>query len=164
MRSAGAVELRPARSRPGSPVELLCALHPPHPETGRGGGIGDPVPGCLAGLGAGTLVLLSIARDRKGQPAHWMPARNAPGRFYSTRANTRSPRRGCSWRRGADPASWPCSVERDEAGGTLAVGLEDPPMSRRDMFRLVAQQGKIAMARAMEKDRIAKEKNPGATG
>jgi ferredoxin len=38
---------------------------------------------------------------------------------------------------------------------------KNPPMSRRDLFRLVARQGQVAMARAMENGAASAERKPG---
>lgn len=148
-----------ARVEAGTAVELICALHP-HPETGAAEGLGIRVPGCLAGLGAGALVLLSSLGLEKVS-LRLDACKECRWAGLQTRAEHQVSQARlflAAWGRSSQLA---CSIEREGLVERPLWDSKNPPMSRRDMFRLVALQGKIAMARAMEKDQAAKEKNPG---
>lgn len=130
------------------PVELVCALHPA-PEAGLPEGLGIRVPGCLAGLGTGAYLLLAslgmekvIARTEACQECAWADLQQHVERQVS-RARYFLASRG----REGDIVCQPGS------GGMVERPLWDaknPPLSRRDLFRMVAQQGKVAVAHAME--------------
>ncbi len=141
-------------------VELLCGLHP-HPETGADSeSIGIQIHGCLAGLGTGALLTLSalglnrlILRADSCSTCKWhslhpeihQQAEKA-NRFLS--AWDSSNIITCS-----DKIESP--VERPLWAST------NPPLSRRDLFRMMAKQGQVALARAMENGVTASKRQPG---
>ena len=141
-------------------VELLCGLHS-HPETGADpDGIGIQIHGCLAGLGTGSYVMLSALGLKR----------------LSLRTEACS---ACKW--------WSLSPEihRQAKGANrflsawdqdnfvtcmdeIALSIErplwnakNPPLSRRDLFRMLAWQGQVAMARAMENGISTSQRKPG---
>jgi ferredoxin len=141
------------------PVELVCGKHL-HPEMGLADGLGVRVQGCLAGLGAGTYLMLAsmglekiIARTDACKDCHWgslqerVEKQVSQARFFLS-----------AWGR-ADRVI--CESKMEKRAERPLWDSKNPPLSRRDMFRLVAQQGKIAMARAMENGQASTSHNPG---
>ena len=144
----------------GQVVELLCGLHP-QPGTGLDSdAIGLRIHGCLAGLGLGAYLALSAL----GLKRLIVRADACPG---------------CKW----------CSLDREihrqtaraneilsawVSGGTVVItdevpspveralwDVKNPPLSRRDLFRMMARQGQVAMARAMENGAAGSSRQPG---
>jgi len=144
----------------GQPVELLCGLHP-HRETGADAeSIGICIRGCLAGLGTGAYLALAamglthiITRTDACRECKW-GALSPEIHDQAGRAN----RFLSAWDRGDTVA---CV---DELGSPLQRALWDaknPPLSRRDMFRMLARQGQVTMARAMERQAAGSKRQPG---
>jgi ferredoxin len=142
------------------PVELLCGLHP-HAEMGIDAEfIGIQIRGCLAGLGTGAYLALSTLGLKC-----ILPRTDAC--------------RGCKWYSLNSEIS--CQVERgnqflsawDKEDTITCVNdvempvervlwsAKNPPLSRRDLFRMMARQGQVAMARAMENATAASQRQPG---
>jgi len=141
-------------------VELICGLHP-HPETGVDRDfIGIQIHGCLAGLGTGAFAALSALGLKR----------------LSLRTDACS---ACKWRslspeihRQAELANrflsaWAkgdttfCMDEIESPVERLLWDVKNPPLSRRDLFRLLARQGQIAVARAMENGMASSSRQPG---
>ncbi|HTP00169.1 MAG TPA: 4Fe-4S dicluster domain-containing protein [Anaerolineales bacterium] len=129
-------------------VELVCELHP-QPEMGSEGSIGIGIRGCLAGLGAGAYVALApfglehvIARNEACAACRWSALQ------AEITAQVESARRLL--------ASWDKrdSVAVSSGDGEMVVrpvwNADNPPLSRRELFRMMARRGQVAMARAME--------------
>jgi ferredoxin len=149
-----------ARVETGTSVELVCAMHP-HPESGMSAeGLGIRVPGCLAGLGAGTLVLLtSLGLEKISLRVD--ACKECPWGSLQTHVEKQVSQARlflAAWGRSNQLA---CSTEHEGLVERPVWDSKNPPLSRRDMFRLFAQQGKIAVARAMEKGQTTREKDPG---
>jgi ferredoxin len=137
------------------PVELLCGLHP-HPETGADvEAIGIQIRGCLAGLGTGALLTLSALGLKR----------------LTLRADSCS---SCKWHslhseihQQAERASRfghvtiTCVVEIASPVERPLWASKNPPLSRRDLFRMMAKQGQVALARAMENGVTASKHQPG---
>jgi ferredoxin len=140
-------------------VELICGKHP-HAEIGTTEGLGIRVQGCLAGLGAGAyLVLASLGIEKIIVRTDACP--------------------DCAWGRLRERVEMQVSQARlflavwGKSGGIVCRSNADemiprpvwdsknPPLSRRDMFRILAQQGKVAMARAMENGPASSGRGPG---
>lgn len=137
------------------PVELLCGLHP-HPETGMSAEtIGIQIHGCLAGLGTGALLTLSALGLKR----------------LTLRADSCS---SCKWH--SLHSEIHLQAERTSRFGNVAITCVDeiaapverplwasknPPLSRRDLFRMMAKQGQVALARAMENGVTASKRQPG---
>jgi Fe-S-cluster-containing hydrogenase component 2 len=141
-------------------VELICGLHP-HPEIGTDTeSIGIQIHGCLAGLGTGAYVALSaLGLNRLSlltdacSACKWHPLSPEIHRQVE-RAN----RFLSAWERDdsitcMDKIALP--VERP------LWNAKNPPLSRRDLFRMLARQGQIAMARAMENGITSSRRQPG---
>ncbi|MBL8102171.1 MAG: 4Fe-4S binding protein, partial [Anaerolineales bacterium] len=142
------------------PVELLCGLHS-HPENGVDSeAIGIQIHGCLAGLGTGALLALSAfglkrltlradsCSDCKWRSLHseiHLQAERA-ARFLS------------SWN---EDIIITCVDEIETPMEHLLWSAKNPPLSRRDLFRMMAKQGQVALARAMENGVTASKRQPG---
>jgi ferredoxin len=140
-------------------VEILCGLHP-NPGLGLSDAIGIQVHGCLAGLGTGGYLTLSILG-----PSRILPRIDACGackwaglhleiRQQVQRANLFLSR----WDR-KEVIS--CMDEADAVVERSIWNAKNPPLSRRDLFRMMARQGQIAMARAMANGNFASGDKPG---
>lgn len=142
------------------PVELLCGLHP-HPEKGADpDAIGIQIHACLAGLGSGAYVTLS--------------ALGVARLILRTDACA-----ACKWHslspqihRQIEKANLFLSAWEKKTAITCLDNIEvpverplwnakNPPLSRRDLFRMMAKQGKVAVARAMEKGISTTKRQPG---
>ena len=141
-------------------VELLCGLHP-QPDTGIDSeSIGLHVKGCLAGLGTGPYLSLSalgitriLSRTDACEACKWHSLRPEIHR-QTERAN----RFLSAWDKN-DVVS--CTDEIESPVERVLWSAKNPPISRRDLFRLVARQGQVAMARAMENGVTTSERKPG---
>jgi ferredoxin len=140
-------------------VELLCGYHP-NPETGTDENVGIRIHGCLAGLGTGAYLTISalgmeriIVRADACAACKWHSL--GPNiRHQIERANHFL----SAWNR-IDSI-----VIKDAFESPVERPLWDaknPPLSRRDLFRMMARQSQVAMARAMENGLVALERQPG---
>lgn len=141
-------------------VELLCGLHP-HPETGTDlESIGIKIRGCLAGLGTGAYLTLStlgltriISRTDACLTCKWHSL--SPEIHNQTeRAN----RFLSAWDK-VDTVT--CRDEIASPVERVLWNAKNPPLSRRDLFRMMARQGQVAMARAMENGITSSKRQPG---
>jgi len=137
------------------PLELLCGLHP-HPESGiNSESLGIQIQGCLAGLGIGALLALSALGLKR----------------LTLRTDACS---SCKWH--SLHSEIRQQAERASRFGNVAITCVDkiaapaerllwtsknPPLSRRDLFRMMAKQGQVALARAMENGVTASKRQPG---
>jgi ferredoxin len=142
------------------PVELLCGLHP-QPETGTDSEtIGIRIHGCLAGLGTGAYLTLSalgllriLPRTDACRACKWQTL--SPEIHHQTeRAN----RFLSAWDRG-DTIT--CMDKIESPVERALWDAKNPPLSRRDLFRMMARQGQVVMARAMENGVTASRQQPG---
>lgn len=158
-------------------VELLCELHPA-PETGLPGSESAvQVRGCLAGLGAAAYLSLALVGVEQVtlrlDACPECPVGRLQDRVESCVKNAQSllalwegvPAEGAP--SGSLPAAGPGAVQV-YAGSPEAPLVErpwwsagDPPLSRRDLFRLASRQGQIAAARAVLKDYEDHSRTPG---
>ena len=142
------------------PVELLCGLHP-QPETGMDPeSIGIQIHGCLAGLGAGAYVTLFtlglpriLPRTDSCHACKWQAL------LPETHSQTERANRFLSaWEKGNTIT---CTDEIESAMERVLWNAKNPPLSRRDLFRMIARQGQIAMARAMANGVVDAKRQPG---
>ncbi|MFT3894233.1 MAG: 4Fe-4S dicluster domain-containing protein [Anaerolineales bacterium] len=141
-------------------IELVCGLHP-QAETGtHSEAIGIRLKGCLAGLGTGAYLTLSalgvtrlLSRTDACDACKWHSLRSEIHR-QTEGAN----RFASAW--GKDDVV-SCVDNIESPVERVLWNAKNPPMSRRDLFRLVARQGQVAMARAMENGMTSAERKPG---
>jgi len=141
-------------------IELICGLHP-YPETGADSkSIGIRIHGCLAGLGSGALLtLIALGLERimlRTDACHACKWVSLSPEIH--RQAERTKRFISAWNKTEyvnclDGIEMP--VERP------LWNVKNPPLSRRDLFRMMAQQGGVAMARAMENGLAASNRQPG---
>ncbi len=144
----------------GKSIELLCGLHP-HPEKGLAAdGIGIQLRGCLAGLGSAAYLSLSalgmeqvILRMDACTECRWAGLQSQ----IEHQARTAADFLGAWGRR-----DQLVSIENVKKPVERPFwNAKNPPLSRRDLFRMLGRQGQMAMARAMENEPQAAEKLPG---
>lgn len=144
----------------GQPIELLCGIHP-HPESGADSeSIGIQIHGCLAGLGTGTSLILSalglnlITLRTDACPACKWHSLHSKIHLQIEKAN----RFLFTWDRSGTVS---CLDEIESPMERPLWNAKNPPLSRRDLFRMMARQGQVALARAMENDVTASKRQPG---
>ncbi len=130
-------------------VELLCSRNP-QPDKGLSeNSTGIRVKGCLAGLGTGAYVSLApfslehvVLRTEACAACQWA--------FLRPQIDVQVARAGhflAAWNKTGSLAT------SDATEGLVqrpVWNADNPPLSRRDLFRMVARQGQVAMARAMQ--------------
>jgi ferredoxin len=128
-------------------LELVCERHPA-PEQGFPDGAAVRVRGCLAGLGAGALLaLVSLGFERVRLRTDACPdcSWSGPAARLLDQVRLAGAVLEAYARAGA--------LQAVEAAGELAVrplwDAHNPPLSRRDLFRMASRQGQIAAARAL---------------
>lgn len=141
-------------------VELICTMHP-NPEKGVSAeSVAVRVRGCLAGLGIGTYLTLAalglqqieVRTDACGDCA-WSGLR-ARVEVQVDRARQLF----AAWDR---REALVCVSNLEAPVVRLFWQAENPPLSRRDLFRLAARQGQVAVARAVEDGGAAAGRRPG---
>ena len=141
-------------------IELVCGLHP-HPECGIDSeSIGIQIRGCLAGLVTGaylTLSTLGVARILSRTDACCACKWQSLGCEIHNQIK-RANRFLSMW----DKADSVICVDNIESRVERVLwNAKNPPVSRRDLFRLMARQGQLTMARAMENGVATTERKPG---
>jgi ferredoxin len=135
-------------------VELICAKHP-HPDSGLpGADAAVQVRGCLAGLGAGSYLMLAAlgveqvtARLDGCSGCEWGSVRP---RIEVQIASAR--RLLAPWGKtdGVDSYSGTPQESPIDPDNTRPVwDADNPPLSRRDFFRMAGRQSQLATARAL---------------
>ncbi|MBN1535406.1 MAG: 4Fe-4S binding protein [Anaerolineales bacterium] len=140
-------------------IELVCEKHQ-DALTGDVDGIAIRIQGCLAGLGSGVYLMLAalgieklIVRMDACEKCAWVGLSKiilqqvSQARYLLSR-----------WGKSESVVCWfenPTTIQRP------LWNASNPPLTRRDLFRMVAQQGKNAIARAMENKETWAEKQPG---
>jgi ferredoxin len=143
----------------GQAVEILCGLHP-NPEMGEAESIGIQIQGCLAGLGSGAYLTLSaLGLERIIVRADTCSACMWHSLHHEIRSQTDSANRFLAAWEKIDPVL--CLDELEAAVARTTWKATNPPLSRRDLFRLVARQGQVALARAMEHGVTGSKRQPG---
>ena len=144
----------------GQIVELLCGLHPQ-----PGGGldtdaIGLRIHGCLAGLGLGAYLALSAL----GLNRLIIRTDACPGcKWHSLGHEIHRQTAGANGILSAWISGGPivCTEEITSPVERALRDVKNPPLSRRDLFRMMARQGQVAMARAMENKTADSSRQPG---
>jgi len=129
-------------------IEVVCEQHP-DAEKGFGDTTGLRVRGCLAGLGVGTYMILAalgletiIVRSDACGGCAWETLRDI------LESQVRQARQLLAHWNKEQILLWQPVVERPIDRPLWNV--DNPPLSRRDLFRLAAHQGQLAIARAIE--------------
>jgi ferredoxin len=130
-------------------LELICGYHP-QPERGDDSGrVGIKIQDCLAGLGAGALTGLFVL----GFKQIFLRLDGCAG---CQRGTLRSSIQKQAQQANAFLSGWEnkpvvnCILEISEVVERPLLSAKNPPLSRRDLFRLAGRQGQIAAARAMD--------------
>jgi len=144
----------------GDSIELLCGLHP-HPEIGvEGEGIGIQLRGCLAGLGSAAFLSLTALgmrhitlRTDACRECRWAALHEQ----IKAQARSAADLLGM-WARN-EPVV--CVEEIQQPVERSYWNAKNPPLSRRDLFRMLGRQGQVTLARTMEKEPPPAERQPG---
>ncbi|MDX9990824.1 MAG: 4Fe-4S dicluster domain-containing protein [Anaerolineales bacterium] len=141
-------------------LELLCELNPACEAGIAQTSVGIQVRGCLAGLGSGTYLALAalgleqvVARTDACSTCKWA-ALQPEVEAQVARAKELL----AAWGRGD---SLRCVSGLDQAIERPLWNASNPPLSRRDLFRMLARQGQVAMARAMQYGQTQAGPRPG---
>lgn len=139
-----------ARAEAGT-IELVCELHPT-PETGLSeSSLGIQVRACLAGLGPGAyLSLVALGFDQiivRKDACEQCPLGSLTSQILTQVSAAQRLLEHWGW-------SGRVTTSKGDEGLTprLLWDAENPPISRRDLFRIASRQGQTAAARAMAKD------------
>jgi ferredoxin len=140
-------------------LELVCEKHT-HAEIGTADYGAIRIKGCLAGIGAGGYLMLAaldvekiIVRTDACAACEW---RGLRGRVEGQVSQARQLLG--MW---GKAESLLCVAEVVNPVERPLWAADNPPLSRRDLFRMLAKQGQIAMARAMENKIANAEKQAG---
>lgn len=140
------------------PVELLCGLHS-HPETGAvSESIGIQIHGCLAGLGTGALLALS-ALGLKRLTLCADACSNC--KWHSLRSEIHLQVERAAHFLSAWDNDITCVDEIESLVERPLWNAKNPPLSRRDLFRMMSKQGQVVLARAMENGVTTSKRQPG---
>ncbi len=144
----------------GEQVELICAKNEQADKGLQASSIGIRLRGCLAGLGTGTYLALAALglehtslRTEACAACEWGKLRpeiesqvNRAGHFLS------------AWNKAE---AFTCVSTLENAVQRPLWNADNPPLSRRDMFRMITRQGQVALARAMENGQVHSGRRPG---
>jgi ferredoxin len=141
-------------------VELLCALNPQPEKGASANSIGVRVRGCLAGLGTGAYVALApfgleqvVLRTESCDECQWAPLHRTIDSQVERAQEFLS--------------GWEKADSIGTCAGTAEMvtrptwNADNPPLSRRELFRMLAHQGQVAMARAMDNGVRTTGRHPG---
>jgi ferredoxin len=141
-------------------VELICALHGAADAGSLSEAIGIRVQGCLAGLGTGTYLAL-VAMGLERIILRLDACGGCPWGSLQTEIQTQVDQTGRLLKHWGKSETLVCVSKLDEPVERPLWDVKNPPLSRRDLFRLAAQQGQLAMARAMNVDQAGNRRRPG---
>lgn len=140
-------------------IELVCEKHT-DVEIGSPESVAIRIKGCLAGLGSGTyLMLTALGVEKTIVRMDACPECEWAGLHKQVEMQVSQARQILSrWGKSEEVVSW----------SEIHMGVQrpiweaaNPPLTRRNLFRMAAQQGKISMARAMENKNNNQEKGMG---
>jgi ferredoxin len=141
-------------------IDLVCGLQP-QPENGpQAESTGIRIAACLAGLGSGAYLSLSalgleymLLRTEACSACKWGSLKPQIER-HAAQANQLL----AGWDKAGSVA---CLEQVDSPVERPLWDAKNPPLSRRDLFRMLGRQGQVAMARAMENGLSASKPQPG---
>jgi len=143
-----------------SELELICErnLHAVQGSSGTSTGI--RVKGCLAGLGCGAYISLAafglehiLARTDACSACEWG---TLPGQVVEQVSQAKQLLD--AW---GKAETITCVSELNNPVERPLWEAKNPPLSRRDMFRMLAQHGKVVMARAIENEDVSNNRGLG---
>jgi ferredoxin len=141
-------------------MELVCEKHPAAEKGFQPEAVGLRVRGCLAGLGTGAYMILAalgielvILRTEACGSCEWGALRSRIESQVAQAQRLLSP-----WDKAQTVKCLP--VLENPVDRPLWQA-DNPPLSRRDLFRLAARQGQVAIARSIEKGHTNSERQPG---
>jgi ferredoxin len=141
-------------------VELVCGRNPHVDRTGSQVSLGLQWHDCLAGLGAGGYMALAalgleevILRLDACQDCPWQPLRSTVEAQVALARQLLVPFQKENMFR--------CVDQVNEPRQQPLLDVDNPPLTRRDLFRLAARQGQVAVARAMELNASRDSSQPG---
>lgn len=144
----------------GETLELICEKNPNFKNGISESSIGIQVRGCLAGLGVGAYLALAalglesvVARTDGCSACKWAALRPAVETQVTSAKSFLK-----AWNI-VDKLSYVSQL--DDAVERPLWNASNPPLSRRDLFRMLAYQGQVAMARAMEYGQAHSGPRPG---
>lgn len=139
----------------GSELELVCERNPHAAQGCSAEATGMRVKGCLAGLGSGTYLSLAafgleriLVRTDACSTCEWGSL------TVQIKAQVGQAKQLLEAWGKADSLNSLSELESPVERELWEA--KNPPLSRRDMFRMVTQQGKVALARAMEEGQVSK--------
>jgi ferredoxin len=121
---------------------------------------GIRIQGCLAGLGMGTYLALA-AMGLERIILRLDACGGCPWGSLREKIQTQVDQAGQLLARWGKGETLVCVSRLDERVERPLWDAKNPPLSRRDLFRLAAQQGQLAMARAMSVDHPGSRRHPG---
>ena len=141
-------------------IEIICGLHPAPETSENSDSIGIRIHGCLAGLGSGAyLTLFALGQEhlflrmdacsdcKWGRlAAEIVSQAERANRFLSV------------WNKAESVV---CVSPVDAQFERPVWDVKNPPLSRRDLFRMLGRQGQVALARAMENGIKTSKRQPG---
>lgn len=144
----------------GHTLEVLCQQNP-LPESGLdASATGLRVNHCLAGLGSGALIALAAL----GLEQIYLRCESCPGCKWAaleTEIKQQAARANDFLRAWGKEGLLQTVSELKDAVERPLWNADSPPMSRRDLFRVMARKGSTVMARAMQAGLEGNDKRPG---
>jgi ferredoxin len=141
-------------------IDLVCALHEDANTGSISDSIGIRVRGCLAGLGTGTFLMLA-ATGLERIVLRLDACEDCPWASLQGTIQTQVDQASQLLARWGMNESLVCWNKLDERVERPLWDADNPPLSRRDLFRMASRQGQIAMARAMDVDSSESKRRPG---
>ncbi len=142
-----------------SRVEVLCELHP-HPELGLENADGIRVKGCLAGLGSGTYTAL-FTLGIEEIVLHTEYCRDCPWATLQQEIAEQRKHANLQLSAWGEEEVVRKITEGEDLEERRYWDADNPPLSRRDLLRMAAQQGQLSMAKALNPHQEAGGKRPG---
>jgi ferredoxin len=141
-------------------VELVCAKNGQAAKGVQATSTGIQLRGCLAGLGTGTyLALAALGLERVILRTEACPACEWANLCPEIESQLNRARHFLSaWN---ESEAFTCVTTLENTVERPLWNADNPPLSRRDMFRMITRQGQVALARAMENGRAHPDRRPG---
>ncbi|MFH2039829.1 MAG: 4Fe-4S binding protein [Chloroflexota bacterium] len=152
--------LKAAMHLEGNLLELVCAKNPQAMHGSDNESTGIRIKGCLAGLGSGTYLALAAMGIE-----HLLVRMDAcPGCEWgslSRQVEVQVKQAQLLLKGWEKDGILNCLPELESPCERPLWEAANPPLSRRDMFRMLAQQGKVTLARSMDTGQTTGNRGPG---